>query len=169
LQPTKPSNTCLVFASCAPSPYCQPQGTSPNSTTTPLPCQIRQALFFFVFYSASASLPPNPLPPTPKHHPTSLTGYQGTITYFITLRPTKSNPQPYPKILSPPTPYSVNKQMIAYIANVLPLKMSTIFKRIAIISPFSWPVKFKIGQNETSRDEQRIDNTQLCVIGGLGV
>ena len=46
-----PPVTASRTISYTPGHSCQPQGTSPNFTTPPLPCQIRQALFLTLFRS----------------------------------------------------------------------------------------------------------------------
>jgi len=85
--------TRFAIALRIPNRYRQTQGTSPNFTTAPFPCQIRYALFFFVFCSAPIRLPPNPPQPTPKTWPANSPQVPGHNHSLYHARPIKSNPQ----------------------------------------------------------------------------
>ena len=65
--------TLFVLASYAPSRFRFPQGTSPNFTTAPLFCQIRQALFFIVFSARFSQQIPTTLPLHNNHGHTTYT------------------------------------------------------------------------------------------------
>ena len=127
---SQPRNAQIVRFAIAlrpPSRHCRPQGTSPNFTTAPIPCQIRCSLFFFVFRSNPASLPLSPPLFIPKNRHRSSTGSWGTITYFTTPSPSSQIPIPqeisnsqnqplaYATYTHAPHPY-----FISSLTNVLP-------------------------------------------------
>ena len=134
MQPRNAYIARFVIALPTPSRYCQPQGTSPNFTTAPTPCQIHQTLFFIVLRSASASLPPHPPHPTTKTKPANQPQARGahSLTLSRPLPDVKSSP--LPRI---PPQYPVPKQVTAYIPNLLPLKPYLISERTCIVPHFT--------------------------------
>jgi hypothetical protein len=162
--------TRFAIALHTPNRYCLTQGTSPNFTTAPVPCQIRQALFFFVscsaFDFAQTSLLSSPPQLTPKTEPANLSQLPGTQSLTLSRPVPQVKSSTSSRISTPsssqtcahnlshtPKPMTATSLQLFAITNVLPPKILTNLERINIISPFSWPVKFKIGQNETSCDE----------------